>query len=279
MTTKQDLTGLLRTIWAELDSLAGQLTPDQWETPVLPGWDVKDTLAHVLGTEKTLEGGVDGMQDRISEAVAAAGVSVADRPHVRNAIGMTNEAWVEHYRSYSPDELLEEFRTTSAGRLAALDAMSDEDFEAPSWTPAGQGTYASFMRIRVFDCWMHDQDIRYAVGRPGNDAGPVAEASVDEVVGALGFMVGKLGRAPAGSLVAFALTGSVKRTLHVDVADRARVVTEISRDPDVSISLESSLFMRLAGGRIAFDDVSDQVDIEGDLELGRRIAANLAFTV
>ena len=278
MTTKHDLTELLRTIWADLDALAVELTADQWQTPVLPGWDVKDTLAHVLGTEKMLEDGVAGMQDRISQAVASA-ASGADRPHVRNPIGMTNEAWVEHYRSYSPDELLDEFRTTTAGRLVALEAMSDEDFESPSWTPAGQGTYASFMRIRVFDCWMHDQDIRHAVGQPGNDAGPVAEASLDEAVGALGFVVGKLGRAPEGSLVAFELTGPVKRTLYVDVADRARVVTEISRDPDVSLSLGSSLFMRLAGGRVSFDDVSDQVDIDGDLELGRRIAATLAFTV
>ncbi|MGY2876162.1 uncharacterized protein (TIGR03083 family) [Marmoricola sp. URHA0025 HA25] len=278
MTTKQDLTELLRTIWADLDALAVELTADQWRTPVLPGWDVKDTLAHVLGTEKMLEEGVLDMQDRISQAVASA-ASAADRPHVRNAIGMTNEAWVEHYRSYSPDELLEEFRTTTDGRLAALHAMSDDDFEAPSWTPAGQGTYASFMRTRVFDCWMHDQDIRYAVGRAGNDAGPVAEASLEEAVGALGFVVGKRGRAPEGSLVAVELMGPVKRTLYVDVSDRARVVTEISRDPDVILRMGSSLFMRLAGGRVVFDDVSDQVEIDGDFELGRRIAAALAFTV
>lgn len=278
MTTKQHLSELLRTIWADLDVLAVELSADEWKTPVLPGWDVKDTLAHILGTEKMLEGGVVGMQDRISQAVADA-ASGPERPHVRNPIGMTNEAWVEHYRSYSPDELLDEFRTTIGGRLAAIDGMSDQDFEAPSWTPAGPGTYASFMRIRVFDCWMHDQDIRYAVRRPGNDAGPVAEASLDEAVGALGFVVGKRGQAPVGSLVTFELTGPVKRTLHVEVTDRARVVTEISRDPDVSLSLESSLFMRLAGGRVAFDDVSDQLVIEGDRDLGRHIATNLAFTV
>jgi uncharacterized protein (TIGR03083 family) len=272
------LTALLRTIWTDLDALAVALTAEQWETPVLPGWDVKDTLAHVLGTEKMLENGVDGMQDHISQAAASA-ASGPHRPHVRNPIGMTNEAWVEHYRSYTPDELLGEFRTTTARRLAALQVMSDEDFESTSWTPAGQGTYASFMRIRVFDCWMHDQDIRYAVGHPGNDAGPVAEVALEEAVGALGYVVGKRGRAPAGSLVTFELTGPVKRRLYVDVSERARVVAEISRDPDVALSLGSSLFMRLAGGRVSFDDVSNEVDIVGDVELGRRIAAALAFTV
>ena len=104
-------------------------------------------------------------------------------------------------------------------------------------------------------------------------------ASLDEAVGALGFVVGKRGRAPEGSLVAFELTGPVKRTLYVEVAGRAKVVSKISRDPDVSLTLESSLFMRLAGGRVPFDDVSDRVGIDGDAELGRRIAASLAFTV
>lgn len=278
MTTKHELTELLRTIWADLEALTAGLAAEQWRTPVLPGWDVKDTLAHIVGTEKMLEAGVDKMQDRISQAMEGS-ASKVDRPHVRNPIGMTNEEWVEHYRSFSPGELLDEFRTTTAARLVVLGAMSRQDFESPSWTPAGAGTYASFMRIRVFDCWMHDQDIRYAVGQPGNDAGPVAEASLDEAVGALGFVVGKRGRAPEGSLVGFELTGPVKRPLFVDVGDRARVVTEISRDPDVTISLSSALFMRLAGGRISFEDVADQVDIDGDLDLGRRIASSLAFTV
>jgi uncharacterized protein (TIGR03083 family) len=220
---------------------------------------------------------VDNVREHVSAAVETGGS--ADRTHVRNPIGMTNEAWVEHFRSYTPPELLAEFRATTAGRLAALEAMSDDDFAAPSWTPAGPGTYASFMRIRVFDCWMHDQDIRYAIGRPGDDGGPVAEESMAEVVGALGYIVGKRGRAPAGSLVCFELTGPVKRTIFVDVSDRARVVEEISRDPDVTISLSSALFMRLGGGRVAVDDVADDVDVSGDIQLGRRIAANLAFTV
>lgn len=278
MTTKHDLTETPRAIRAEPDALTGELTADQWKTSVLPGWDVKDTLAHILGTERMLEGGVDGIQDRMAQVVASAGADI-ERPHVRNPIGVTNEAWVEHHRSCSPDELLRQFRTTTAGRLAALKAMSDEDFASSSWTPAGQGTHASFMRIRIFDCWMHDQDIRYAVGRPGNDGGPAAEASPDEAVGALGFVAGKRGRAPQGSLVAFELTGPVKRTLYVEVTDWARVGTAISRDPDVSLRLESPLFMRLAGGGVPFDDVSDRVGIDGDLELGRRIAATPAFTV
>ena len=277
MNRRRNTTELLRSVWSELDVLTAGLTPEQWNTPVLPGWDVKDTIAHIIGTEKMLVKGTEDMRARVT--AAAAGISGRDRPHVRNAIGMSNEEWVDHFKSFSPVDVLAEYRETIARRLAALEQMSDEEFVSSSWTPAGEGTYASFMRIRLFDCWMHDQDIRYAIGAPGNDSGPAAEESLSEVVGALGYVVGKLGRAPKGSVVKFELTGPVQRVLIVDVSDRAQVVEKVSREPNVTLSLSSALFMRLAGGRTPYDEVSDQVNVAGDLELGHRIAANLAFTV
>ena len=36
-------------------------------------------------------------------------------------------------------EVLEQFRAATAARLEALDAMTQADFDAPSWTPAGPG--------------------------------------------------------------------------------------------------------------------------------------------
>ena len=39
--------------------------------------------------------------------------------------------------------------------------MTQADFDAPSWTPAGRDeTYGRFMRIRHYDCFMHEHDIR-----------------------------------------------------------------------------------------------------------------------
>jgi uncharacterized protein (TIGR03083 family) len=278
LTPRTHASDLLRSVWSDLDSLVSELAPEQWSVSVLPGWDVKDTIAHIIGTEKMLVKGTDDMRFRVT-AAAQAGVPGSDRPHVRNAIGMSNEEWVQHFKSSSPDEVLAELRDITAQRLAFLAQMSDEEFASPSWTPAGEGTYSSFMRIRLFDCWMHDQDIRHAIGEPGNESGPVAEESLEEVVGALGYVVGKRGQAPSGSVVTFELTGPIERSLVVEVTERARVVEQASRKPDVVLSLSSALFMRLAGGRISYDDVADQVDVAGDLELGRRIAANLAFTV
>ena len=93
---------------------------------------------------------------------------------MRNDIGRFNEAWVVAMADDAPADVLEHFRSRVAGRTEALAATTDESWEAVGFTPAGQDTYGRFMRIRVFDCWLHEQDIRDAVGRPGGEDGPAA---------------------------------------------------------------------------------------------------------
>ena len=46
-------------------------------------------------------------------------------------------------------------------------ALTRVDRDAEGFTPEGPGPYRSFMAIRVFDCWYHDEDIREAIDRPG----------------------------------------------------------------------------------------------------------------
>lgn len=266
---KERLVDLLGAQWSAIAELLADLPSDDWTKTVLPGWDVHDVLAHMVGTECALSGdsmppvpdGADGWE------------------HVRNDIGKVNEAWVESRRVGSHQELLAEFVAITAKRLASLRAMSVEDFYAPSWTPAGPGTYARFMQIRVFDCWMHEQDIRSAVGRPGHESGPAAERSLDEVTGALGYIIGKLGRAPDGSTVLIRLTGPIERDLHVIVEGRARLTDAFDGEPTATISLPSSLFLRLAGGRVDPETALEPVRFDGDIDLARRLASNFAFTI
>jgi uncharacterized protein (TIGR03083 family) len=172
----------------------------------------------------------------------------------------------------------------AAARTAALEAMTDADFSRPSWTPVGQADYRRFMQVRVFDCWVHEQDARDAVGRPGHEEGPAAEQSVDEIVRALGFIVGKKARAPEGTSVLIELTGPVRRDIRVVVAGgRARVADYIEGGPSASLTLSSTAFTRLACGRIdpesVMDGSLDGVRIAGDDDLARRVASNLAFTI
>jgi hypothetical protein len=158
--------------------------------------------------------------------------------------------------------------------------MSGEDFHASSWTPAGQGTYARFMRIRVFDCWMHEQDIRDAVDRPGHEDGTPAEVAMDEIAEVLGYLVGKRAAVPDGDSVTLVLDGPLRRTLHVLVDGRARVVPRLDGPATASLTLPSGLFTRLCGGRVEPDERAlAAVRIDGDQDLGRRVAGSLRFTI
>lgn len=266
---KDRLSGLLEDEWSAIASLLDGLSDQQWRTTVLPGWTVHDVLSHMIGTERMLAG---------SELPAIPG-DAGLGPHVRNDIGKVNEAWITALRDRPDADLLADFRSVTAERLDCLRQMSVEEFNAPSWTPAGQATYARFMQIRIFDCWMHEQDIRAALGLPGHDSGPVAERALAEVILSLGYIVGKRGRAPDGSSVLITLRGPVERELAVVVDGRAKVVPALDGTPTASLSLSSSLFMRLAGGREDAEAALANVELGGDEALARQLATNLAYTV
>jgi uncharacterized protein (TIGR03083 family) len=200
-------------------------------------------------------------------------------PHVRNDIGAANELWVQGLRTESPERMLERFRDITATRRTVLEAMTQEDFDAPSWTPAGRGTYGRFMRIRLFDCWMHEQDIRETVGVAGHEDGPCAELSLTEITGALGYVIGKKAGAPEGAGVTIELTGPIRGTWHVAVAGRASVVDELPGPATTTLRLSSTLFTRIAGGRGPVADRLPDVAIEGDTDLGTRIVHALPFTI
>ncbi len=266
---KDRLVDLLEAEWESIARLLAGMDDEAWATSVLPGWDVHDTLAHMIGTELALSGAAMPEVPAGSEA----------GPHVHNDIGKVNEMWVVALRSVSNADLLARFRDITGQRLAALREMPVADFNAPSWTPAGPGTYARFMEIRVFDCWMHEQDIRAAVGSPGHDSGPAVERSLDEVAGALGYIIGKRGRAPEGSSVLITLTGPVSREFRVVTSGRAKVVDEIEGEPTATIGMSALLFLRLAGGREDAEAALDRVELGGDVSLARQLATNLAFTI
>lgn len=247
-------------------ALAEGLAPGEWDlATACPGWSVKDNVAHVVSVEAMLLG-------RPIPEVALP----EDLPHVRNDFGRVNEQWIESYRGRSTTAVLADLREIIAERRAALAGMKQADFDAESFTPAGPDSYGRFMRIRVMDMWMHEQDIREAVGRPGHEDGEAPQAALDEMTAALGFVVGKRAAAPQGSRVRFELTGPMARRVDVEVGDRARVVDALAGDPTVTLTLPGHLFTRLCGGRGA-DPAAVQVD--GDADLGEAILTHLGFMI
>ncbi len=269
---KERTVAALGEVWTSLSELLGELSDDQWSLPSpLPGWSVQDNVAHIVGTEAMLAGEA-GPSIEIDRDVSR---------HVRNDIGAFNEQWVESLRPVAPNEVLSRFREITGARLEALEAMSVDEWNAESFTPAGKDTYGRFMQIRVFDCWLHEQDIRDAVGRPGHESGLAVDVVLDEMATALGFVVGKKAGATAGQSVTFALTdgGAVVRRLHVEVGERAAVVSALSGPATVTLTMPIGVMTRRCAGRVGSDELLDQIAIDGELELASRILENQSYTI
>ena len=95
---KPDVLSGLFASWDAIDRVIGDLPEAQWSQPTsLPGWDVHDVVAHVIGTESMLQG----------VGTPEADVDVSTLKHVRNDIGVLNERWVRKLRGLCPAELLD----------------------------------------------------------------------------------------------------------------------------------------------------------------------------
>lgn len=81
-------------------------------------------------------------------------------PHVKNEMGRANEAGVDAHRAMSGAAVLDEFRQVTAERLAQLRRLTPGDLAAQTATPAGPGTVADLLTLRVMDSWSHEQDIQ-----------------------------------------------------------------------------------------------------------------------
>ena len=271
---KSDVLAGLFAVWDDLEVLLGGLSETDWQAPsALAGWDVKAVASHIIGTESFLQGINPPAPD----------IDVSALAHVRNDIGVMNECWVRRLSGESGAQVLERFRGITGTRRKVLEGLAEDEWNAVNPTPAGPDSYGRFMRIRVFDCWMHEQDIRVGLGRPSSDDeldGPALRLSLDEIAATMGFVVGKLAKAPEGSRVLFDLTGPSAREVRVSVDGRAQLVDDFGgQRPTVTMRVDALQFTRLAGGRPLCPERSQAVELDGDDDVAGRLVERLNFVI
>ena len=259
----------LEAIWHSVSALGAQLDEGQWKLPTdLAGWTVQDNLAHLIGTERRLQG------------LPAAPMPAEMGDHVKNPIGQFNEAEVESRRSHTGAEVLAEWNELAELRLKTLREADDAYFEQPMATPTGPGTMADFLHIRVLDCWIHEQDMRRAADKAGHLSGAPAEHTVDRLLRTIPIVVGKRAATPEGRAVVVDLVGGVERHVVCEVNDgRAAIVDAAALEPLSTITVDSEVFIVLATGRRPASAVADRILISGDTDLGQRVVDNLNMMI
>jgi uncharacterized protein (TIGR03083 family) len=259
----------LEHVWRSIDALGAELSEDEWKTATaVPGWSVQDNLAHVTDIEARLLG-----------RPAPDHALPDDIPHAKNDFGRANELFVDSRRSWAGADVHAEFREVTAARLAQMHEDT-YDFAAESFTPVGPGTIRDLLPFRVFDAWVHEQDMRDAVGRPGHREGPVAQIAFERTVAPMPFVVGKKAGAPEGATVVFSLSGPLARDVAIGVeGGRARLLDTVPASPTAEIVTDTQTFERVATGRLAPGDglTAGRITLRGDTALARRVVEEMNF--
>jgi uncharacterized protein (TIGR03083 family) len=246
-------------------ALAATLGAAEWDRPTdCPGWTVKDQFSHLVSVEAALLG------DPAPE------VEVPEFGHVRNDFGRYLEAGVHARRSVPGPRVAAELADVLERRLAQLPG---QDPDEPTTLPNGkQGTYALFVGFRAMDCWTHEQDVRRAVGRPGNLDAPAAGCFWDILAQGLPLVVARKAGAEPGQSVLFRIGGPVEHrvAVMVDGEGRGAFAGEVPDAATAELDMDWECYVRLTAGRCGPDAV--KVRVKGDAELAGRVLDGMALT-
>jgi uncharacterized protein (TIGR03083 family) len=270
MTDRERLASYVDVWWQAVNDftdLLESLSAEEWRTPTdLAGWDVHAVAAHIAHLEGILAGAPEES------------VEVGEPDHVTGLMGLYTEQGVVARRGRTPDELINEIREAATQRHTALLADPPSDGSAkPDHIFGGIGwDWSTLLRNRPLDVWMHEQDVRRAVGRPGGMDSPAAVHTAEYLAESLGFVLAKRVGAPSGTVVALEIEGHEPAAYGVNDAGRGERLAEPPATPSVTITTDRESFIVLAGGRRVPPD--EAVRLSGDVELGRRVLDTLAVT-
>ncbi|MET7439728.1 maleylpyruvate isomerase family mycothiol-dependent enzyme [Streptomyces sp. NPDC004082] len=253
-----------------ISELVSSLVEGEWNrrTPC-PGWSVRDLVSHVIGLDCEMLGDPRPIH-----------TLPRDLYHVTNEHQRYMEMQVDVRRHHTAPEMTSELEYTIIRRNRQLRNESrspDTKVRGPLGT---EPTLEEAMRYRAFDVWVHEQDLRTALGQPGNLDSPGAFITRDELLAALPKVVAKDAGAPANSAVVFDVHGPVEflRTVRVDADGRGSIDGTPSLGPAATLTLDWETYVRLACGRVSANSVEDRIKVEGDPDLTAAILRNFAVT-
>jgi uncharacterized protein (TIGR03083 family) len=258
-----------RVMVAENVTLLRTLDADDWAKPTdLPGWNVRYIAAHLAHLESDLAGNPQTQVD------------VPEAPHIKGPMNVFTESGPLARADWSTDAIIDELESSAAKRDAMLRTMMPLDPTAPGDGIAVMAgwDWATLLSNRVVDLWMHQQDIRRAVDRPGGLAGPGGAHTLAVFSRSIPYVLGKRVAAPPGTTVVVDITGEHQATLAATVGDdgRAARLDEAPDVPTTRIGMDFETFIVLSGGRRTPEQVS--ATVTGDTDLGNAMLANLAVT-
>ncbi|MFH8367868.1 maleylpyruvate isomerase family mycothiol-dependent enzyme [Streptomyces sp. NPDC018031] len=254
-----------------IQALVNPLVEGEWNRATeCPGWSVRDLVSHVIGLDTEMLG-----DPRPIHALPR------DLFHVKDELSRYMEVQVDVRRCHTAPEMTAELEYLVIRRSRQLrNEKRDPETMVRGPLAGKEVTLEQCLRMRAFDVWVHEQDLRRALGKPGNLDSPGAHIARDTLLSRLPVVVAKRAGAPAGSAVVFDVNGPLEfmRTVRVDKDGKGTIDGSVSLGPAVTISTDWETYLRLAAGRVRPDAVAERVKREGDQELADAILRNFPVT-
>jgi uncharacterized protein (TIGR03083 family) len=257
------------------------LSPEQWEAPTeCPGWSAGDVVRHLCWVESFLANRADAPHE----------VDWAAHPHATSDFGRLTETGVDVRRHLAQAAVCDELEALIDVRLAMIMRLDPLSLETEVPGLFGRPVpLRNLLRVRVFDVWTHEQDIRRATGLPANLASPGAQVSALQISSAVPFVLAKGLEAPVGTTLLVSVDGPIAFERAAAVSDDgrgARVPTCAPDDASLALETDWETFARLSAGRLDVDDpdvrgrvrLSHRDDVDGAADLAARLPAELAIT-
>lgn len=253
-----------------ISELVQPLVEGEWNrrTPC-PGWSVRDVVSHVIGLDNEMLGDPRPIH-----------TLPRDLYHVTNEHQRYMEMQVDVRRHHTAPEMTSELEYTVIRRNRQLRNESREPGTKVRGHVGTEVTLEESMRNHAFNVWVHEQDLRAALGRPGNLDSPGAQVARDVLLAALPRIVADESGAPRSSAVVFDVHGPIEflRTIRVDIQGRGTLETAPALGPAATLILDWETYVRLACGRVPLETVTDRIKAEGDPELTAAILRNFTVT-
>lgn len=256
---------------ADTAALCDGLTDEQWlaQTPC-PGWSVADVVAHTTDIESFMRGlpRPDHTPDWDS------------LPHASGPLNQFIEAGVDYRRGRAKADVLDELRTVADARRAELLALP-EGAEVMGIS-GKQVPLERLVRVRTFDVWAHEQDIRTAVAMDGNWGSRSAIVAFQQMAAGLPFVWAKGVAAPIGATVRVSITGPelAAELFAITGEDGKGAVNGPVDDPTVHLTLTWPDYTRRSCGRIDAHDPAfrSRITVSGDSVLSEALLEKMAVT-
>jgi uncharacterized protein (TIGR03083 family) len=250
--------------------LVASLPDGEWNRATeCPAWSVRDIVSHIIGVETELLG-----DPRPIHSLPI------DVRHMTNDLARYLEVPVDVRRCHTAPEQVAELDYTIIRRARQL-RSDNRHPQAPVRGLMGREvSLETLLSLRAFDVWVHEQDLRRALGTPGNLDSPGAHVTRDQLLLGMPKTVAKGAGAPPGSAVVLDVHGPLEfmRTVRLDPDGQATIDGSVSLGPAVTLTMDWETYVRLACGRVRPAAVAGNIKIEGDEKLAAAILGAMALT-